>query len=112
MAMRPRLPLRLLACAAFIGMFHARDAAATEWRYCLAVSPARHTVYMSPPFADDESMEVTEAEFGQALDHALLQHDSVQCPLGSAQSIAGMKSHAIQYNQASGNRVVQLNWRP
>lgn len=112
MAMRSRLPLTLLACAAFIAMFHVRDASAADWRYCLAISQARHTVYMSAPFADNESMEATEAEFGQALDHALLQHNDVQCPLGSAQSIASMKSQAIQYNEASGNKVVQLNWRP
>lgn len=85
---------------------------ASEWRYCLALSPHQHTVYMSPPFADAESMEATEAEFGRALDHALVQHESVQCPLGSMQSIAAMKQQAIQYSQASGNKVVQLNWRP
>ncbi len=98
--------------AIFFGAFPARDALAAEWRYCLAVSPAQHTVYVSPPFADDELMEATEAEFGEALDHALLQHNAVQCPLGNAQSITTMKSQAIQYNQASGNKVVQLNWRP
>lgn len=110
--MRPRLPLRLLAGAALIGALHASAASAADWRYCLAVSPARHTVYMSPPFADNQPMESTEGEFSQALDHALLQHDAVQCPLGNAQSITTMKSQAIQYNQASGNKVVQLNWRP
>jgi hypothetical protein len=112
MPMRLRLFPMLLGCAAAIGAFHARDARAAEWRYCLASSPARHTVYVSPPFADDQSMEATEAEFGEALDHAMLQHDAVQCPLGNAQSITTMKSQAIQYNQASGNKVVQLNWRP
>ncbi|MGB7037183.1 MAG: hypothetical protein WBD71_16845 [Xanthobacteraceae bacterium] len=110
--MRRRLPLKLLAGAAFIGVLHAPAALAADWRYCLAVSPARHTVYMSPPFADDQSMETTEGEFAQALDHALLQHDAVQCPRGNAQSITTMKSQAIKFNQASGNKVVQLNWRP
>src|SRR5487761_781645 len=102
--MRSRLFLRLLGCACAIGAFHAADARAAEWRYCLAVSPARHTVYVSPPFADDQSRETTEAEFGHALDHAMLQHDAVQCPQGNAQSITAMKSHAIQFNQASGNK--------
>jgi hypothetical protein len=110
--MRSRLSLRLIGCACAIGAFHAAGARAAEWRYCLALSPAQHTVYVSPPFADDQSMETTEAEFGRALDHAMLQHDAVQCPLGNPQSITAMKSHAIQYNQASGNKVVQLNWRP
>ena len=57
-------------------------------------------------------METTESEFGRALDHALLKHNSVQCPLGSAQSIATMKMQAIQYNRASGNKVVQLQLAP
>ncbi len=95
-----------------IGALHGRGAQAAEWRYCLAVSPAQHAVYMSTPFPADQSMETIEAEFGRVLDHALLQHDSVQCPRGDAQSIASMKLQAIQYNQASGNKVVQLNWRP
>lgn len=109
----PKLPAYAFAVGAmFMGVLPARDALASEWRYCLALSPAQHTVYMSAPFADGQSMEATEAEFGQALDHARLQHDAVQCPLGNAQSITTMKSQAIQYNQASGNKVVQLNWRP
>jgi len=115
--MRPRLALKLPGYAfavgsLFIGAWPIRDARAAEWRYCLALSPAQHTVYMSAPFADAQSMETTEAEFGQALDQARLRHDAVQCPLGNAQSITAMKSQAIQYNQASGNKVVQLNWRP
>ena len=104
---------RILFVTAFlIGAWEAGVAHAADWRYCLAVSPARHTVYMSAPFSDDESMEAVESEFADALDHASVQHDSVQCPLGNAQSILGMKAQAIQYNQASGNKVVQLNWRP
>jgi hypothetical protein len=95
-----------------VGAFHAPSAIAADWRYCLALSPGQHTVYMSTPFADEQSMEATEAEFGQALDRANLRHDTVQCPLGDAQSIAGMKSQAIQYNQANGNKVVQFDWRP
>jgi len=102
----------LLGIALPIAGLSGPAAQAAAWRYCLAVSPARHTVYMSAPFADDEPMETTEAQFGRALDDASLQHDSVQCPLGNAQSIAAMKLQAIQYNQASGNKVVQLNWRP
>ncbi len=102
----------LLGIALLIAGLSGPAAQAAEWRYCLADSPARHTVYMSAPFADDEPMETTEARFGRALDSASLQHDSVQCPLGNAQSIAAMRLQAIQYNQASGNKVVQLNWRP
>ena len=112
MAMRRRLPLRSFICAAAIGGFPAHQAAAADWRYCLAIAPAQHTVYMSAPFADDQSMETTESEFGRALDRAAVQHDAVQCPLGNAQSITSMKAQAIQYNQASGNKIVQLNWRP
>lgn len=102
----------LLGMALLTAGLSGPTAQAAEWRYCLAVAPAQHTVYMSPPFADDESMETTEAQFGRALDNALLRHDSVQCPLGNAQSIAAMKLQATQYNEASGNKVVQLNWRP
>lgn len=108
----PILRPKLLGLAVLIGGLYGHGAVAAEWRYCLAVSPAQHTVYMSAPFSNDESMETVESEFGGALDHAAVQHDSVQCPLGNAQSIAGMKAQAIQYNQASGNKVVQLNWRP
>jgi len=57
-------------------------------------------------------MEVLETAFGRALDSALLQHDSVQCPRGDAGSIADMKLQAIQFNQAKGNKVVQVNWQP
>ncbi len=103
---------KLLGLAVLIGGLCGHGALAADWRYCLAVSPAQHAVYMSPPFSDDESMETIESEFARALDRAAVQHDSVQCPLGSAQSILGMKAQAIQYNQASGNKVVQLNWRP
>lgn len=90
----------------------ASAAQAVPWRYCLAIAPAEHTVYMSPPFADSESMESTETAFSRALDRAAVRHSSVQCPLGGAQSIGAMKSQAIQYNKASGNKIVQLNWRP
>jgi len=110
--MQRRLQRMLLGTVFLIGAWNGGAARAADWRYCLAVSPAQHTVYMSAPFSDDETMETVEAEFGSALDRALVQHDSVQCPLGNAQSIAGMKAQAIQYNQASGNKVVQLNWRP
>lgn len=110
--MQWRAQRTLLGIVLLIGGLDGRVAQAAEWRYCLAVSPAQHTVYMSTPFADDQSMETIEAEFGRALDHALVQHQSVQCPQGDAQSIATMKVQAIQYNQASGNKVVQLNWRP
>ena len=109
--MRSRLHGFLLGLVVLIGAWGG-SARAADWRYCLAVSPARHTVYMSAPFSDNELMETVESEFADALDHASVQHDSVQCPLGNAQSISGMKAQAIQYNQASGNKIVQLNWRP
>ena len=111
-AMQARAQRTLIVIAVLIGALDARAAQAAEWRYCLAVAAAQRTVYMSAPFPNDESMETIEAAFGRALDHALLQHDSVQCPRGDAQSIAAMKLQAIQFNQASGNKVVQLNWRP
>lgn len=102
----------ILGAGVLLGAIQCHAAAAAEWRYCLAPSPAQHTVYMSSPFATDESMEAVEAAFGRALDRAALPHDSVQCPRGNAQSIAAMKQQAVQYNQASGNKVVPLNWRP
>src|SRR5579863_4846880 len=112
----PSRARRLLLGAALLigtcGIWSGGGARAADWRYCLAVAPAQRAVYMSPPFSNDQSMETIESEFGRALDRAAIQHDAVQCPLGNAQSIAGMKAQAIQYNQASGNKVVQLNWRP
>jgi len=110
--MQNRLQGPLLGVGLLVVALDGGAARAAEWRYCLAVAPAQHTVYMSAPFSDDESMETIESEFGRALDHALMQHDSVQCPLGNAQSIASMKAQAIQYSQASGNKVIQLNWQP
>lgn len=95
-----------------IGASYAGAAQAAEWRYCLAPSAARHTVYMSAPFPNQESMEALETTFGRALDRALLPHDAVQCPRGDAQSITAMKAQAIQYSQANGNKIVQINWRP
>lgn len=103
---------RIFGIAVLLGILPAGAAQAAEWRYCLATVAARHTVYMSAPFANDEAMASVEAEFSQALDRGQLPHDSVQCPRGDAQTIAAMKAQAIQFNQASGNKVVQLNWRP
>jgi hypothetical protein len=111
-AMRQRLQRMLPAVAMLFAATDGRAAQTAEWRYCLALAPARHTVYMSAPFANDESMETIEATFGRTLDRALVQHDSVQCPMGDAQSIAAMRLQAIQYNEASGNKIVQLHWRP
>jgi hypothetical protein len=54
----------------------------------------------------------SDLKAGCALDRAALQHDSVECSRGNAQSIAAMKLQAIQCNKAGGNKVVQLNWRP
>ncbi|MGB7019733.1 MAG: hypothetical protein WBD80_11105 [Xanthobacteraceae bacterium] len=110
--MQRRVCRILLVTAFMAGAWGAGVARAAEWRYCLATAPGQHTVYMSAPFSDHQSMETVESEFGSALDRAAMQHNSVQCPLGNAQSIASMKAQAIQYNQASGNKVVQLNWRP
>lgn len=108
MLLRPKLlGLAFLMCG-----LCAHGAIAGEWRYCLAVSSGTHTVYMSPAFSAVESRETDESDFGRALDRAAVQHDAVQCPLGNAQSIASMKAHAIKFNQESGNKIVQLNWRP
>ncbi len=111
MARRTHLTIIGMAVLA-ASVLHGSAAQASDWRYCIAPSPAQHTIYMSLPFPADDAMETIESEFGQALDHALLAHDSVQCPRGDADAIAGMKQHAIEYNEASGNEVVQLNWRP
>ncbi len=110
--MQARAQRTLIGIAVLIGALDARAAQAAEWRYCIAPSSAQRTIYMSTSFPNNESMETIEAAFGRALDRAMLQHDSVQCPRGDAQSIAAMKLQAIQFNQASGNKIVQLNWRP
>jgi hypothetical protein len=102
----------LIGIAVVIAALHGGAAQASEWRFCIAPAPAQHTIYMSAPFPNDQAMDTIEAAFGQALDHAMLQHDSVQCPRGEADAIADMKQHAIQYNEASGVKVVQLDWRP
>jgi hypothetical protein len=102
----------LLWTAVLFAGLNGRAAQATEWRYCVALSPAQRTLYMSPPFATDESMETIESEFGGVLDHGSIQHDAVQCPRGEAGSIAAMRQQSIQYSQASGDKVVQLNWKP
>jgi len=107
-----RVQQALLWTAVLLAGLDVRVARAAEWRYCLAISPAQRTLYMSTPFATDESMETIEAEFGSALDHVPVQHDAVQCPRGEAGSIAAMRQQSIQYGQASGNKVVQLNWKP
>jgi len=107
-ALRPVIAIFIL-----IGTAQADAAQAAEWRYCLALSAARHTVYMSAPFANADAPETVEGAFARVLDRALLPHDSVQCPRGGdAQAIAAMKQQALQFNQASGNKVVQINWRP
>jgi hypothetical protein len=98
--------------AVLIAGLGARPAWAAEWRYCIAAVPAQHKIYMSGVFPTDTPMEALEAGFGHALDRALIQHDSVQCPRGDQQSIAAMKLQAIQFNRDSGNKVVEFNWRP
>jgi hypothetical protein len=107
-----RTPQTLIWLAVLIAGLGGRVAQAAEWRYCLALSPAQRTVYISAPFATDIPMETIEAEFGSVLDHASVQHDTVQCPRGEAETIAAMKVQSIQYSEANGNKVVQLNWRP
>jgi hypothetical protein len=102
----------ILIATAFLLPLPFGAARASDWRYCIAPSPAQHTIYMSALFPSDEAMETTEAEFGQVLDRAMLQHESVQCPRGEVDTIAGMKQQTIKYNEASGTKVVQLNWRP
>jgi hypothetical protein len=107
-----RVQQALLWTAVLFAGLDERAAQAAEWRYCVALSPTQRTLYMSPPFATDEAMETIEAEFGSVLDHGSIQHDAVQCPRGEAGSIAAMRQQSIQYSQASGDKVVQLNWRP
>jgi hypothetical protein len=109
--MQWRLRHTSIGIAFLIAVLDGRAARAAEWRYCLASSPQR-TVYISTPFPTDLPMEDIEVAFGRALDDAQLRHDSVQCPRGDAQSIAAIKVQSIQYSQASGDKVVQLNWRP
>jgi hypothetical protein len=110
--MAQRTLLTLIGIAAATAALRLSAAHASDWRYCIAPSPAQHTIYMSALFPSDETMETTEAEFGQVLDRAMLQHESVQCPRGEVDTIAGMKQQAIKYNEVSGNKIVQLNWRP
>jgi hypothetical protein len=105
-------PQTLIWLAVVMACLHGRAAQAAEWRYCLALSPTQRTVYISAPFATDVAMETIEAEFGAALDRASVAHDAVQCPRGEAETVAAMKVQSIQYNQANGNKVVQMNWRP
>ena len=85
---------------------------AGEWRYCLAAAPAQHAIYMSAPFAAEAEIDMLEAEFGRALDRAHRPHNSVQCPHGDRNAILAMKRHAIRYSRASGERVIEIDWRP
>ncbi len=110
--MRRRPRRGLTAAVVLVGVLQTGAAQASEWRYCLALSPSQRTVYMSAPFPSGQALEAIEAGFGRALDRARIQHDSVQCPRGDAQSIAAMKLQAIQYSQANGDKVVRLNWKP
>jgi hypothetical protein len=36
----------------------------------------------------------------------------VQCPLGNQETIATMRLQAMQFNRASGNKVVEFDWQP
>lgn len=107
-----RVWLALTGTVVLVGSLQAGGAQAGEWRYCLALSPSQRTIYMSAPFPNGQPMEAIESGFGRALDRAAVQHDSVQCPRGDAESIAAMKMQAIEYSQAKGDKVVQLNWKP
>jgi hypothetical protein len=69
-------------------------------------------MYVSPAFASDQALSTIETAFGRELDRAKVQHDSVQCPRGDAQTIAAKRAQAIRFNQTNGNKVVEIDWRP
>ncbi len=107
-----RVQFALIWAAVLVAGLNARAARAAEWRYCLAIAPSQHAVYMSAPFPNDTPMETLEAAFAHALDRARVEHDAVQCPRGSQESIATMRLQAMQYNRASGNKIVEFDWQP
>jgi hypothetical protein len=83
------------------------------WQYCLAPSHAEHKVYISPPFPKSADLRDTETAFGQMLLQSKVQHDDVQCPIGSDEgSISSMQKYAISFNRKFGNTIVTLNWEP
>jgi hypothetical protein len=111
-AMQRRVRQILLGLTFLMTTLGARAAHAADWRYCLAPSSGDRIVYVSTPFPEEEPLETIESAFGRALDYAHLRHDSVQCPRGDADTIAAMKVQTTEFNEASGSKVVQLNWRP
>jgi hypothetical protein len=101
-----------LCFALAVAFFATRAASAADWRYCLASLHAQKTMYVSGVFPSDQALSTTETAFGRELDRGKIQHDSVQCPRGDAQTISAKRAQAIRFNQTNGNKVVEIDWHP
>jgi hypothetical protein len=110
--MRGRKQQLLLFGTLMIGLLNVQPASAADWRYCLASLHAQNIVYVSQTFQTDQELSAVENAFGRELNRKNLQHDSVQCPRGDAQTIAGKRAQAIRYNRANDNNVVEIDWGP
>jgi hypothetical protein len=72
----------------------------------------RFTCYISNPFPVTTQSNA-ENSFGQALDKAYIQHNSVQCPLGASEKDAWlMRAYTAQFNAGRGYAFIDIDWKP
>lgn len=95
----------------FIALSSARSHAG-DWQYCLGIATTQHKIYMSNPFPATKQSDA-ENSFGQALDKAYIQHNSVQCPLAASEKDAWqMRAYTAQFNAGRGYALIDIDWKP
>jgi hypothetical protein len=86
---------------------------AAEWRYCLSVNSAEKKVYVTQPFASDETTVALAEAFDDALSRSAIAHGGCQCPRSEAEKIARQnRQDAIGYNRQKGIEPVAITWPP
>jgi hypothetical protein len=90
-----------------------QNALAADWQYCLAPSQMGHKVYISPPFPSSAAFGNPDSALDRTLSQSGISHDVVQCPRADDErSIAVMRQEAINFNRATGNEIINLDWKP
>ncbi|HWK94548.1 MAG TPA: hypothetical protein VNR39_03905 [Pseudolabrys sp.] len=94
-----------MAAAVWLGFGNIAQAAG--WQYCLAVSNADHKTYMGMIGAEQAG---ADALFADALAHAGITADEVQCPRADMHlTMEEMRRYALEYNRNLGMTVVPFN---
>ena len=101
----------LTATILVLSLLGLRPASAANWRYCLALSRADQTIFLTAPFPADADPSRAQSRFADELNAARLPYDDIQCPRADDEASATvMRHYAMSFNQRAGNKVVTLPW--